>query len=97
MDWQLTRGLATGHCPSLPIMLRGGLVGHLPPCWPRPRIWSRAYCVTRACGPTVRATVYPAVLAPLPAYGTRLRCNGPYCTTSFAALFGLCSAPDDHR
>lgn len=33
----------------------------------------RAYCVTRACGPTVRATVYPAVLAPLPAYGTRLR------------------------
>src|SRR6266567_3167833 len=26
--------------------------------------------VTRACGPTVRATVYPAVLA---AYGTRLR------------------------
>jgi hypothetical protein len=33
----------------------------------------RAYCVTRACGPTVRAPVYPAVLAPLPAYGTRLR------------------------
>ncbi len=26
MAWQLTRGLATGHCPSLPIMLRGGLL-----------------------------------------------------------------------
>src|SRR5215469_9905879 len=25
MAWQLTRGLATGHCPSLPITLRGGL------------------------------------------------------------------------
>ncbi len=33
----------------------------------------RAYCVTRACGPGARATVYPAVLAPLPAYGTRMR------------------------
>jgi hypothetical protein len=33
----------------------------------------RADCVTRAYGPTVRATVYPAVLAPLPAYGTHLR------------------------
>src|SRR5258706_4748819 len=29
--------------------------------------------VTRASGSTVRTVVYPAVLAPLPAYGTRLR------------------------
>lgn len=32
-----------------------------------------AYRITRAGGPTLRATVYPAVLAPLPAYGARLR------------------------
>ncbi len=29
MAWQLTRGLATGHCPSLPIMLRGGLLQYV--------------------------------------------------------------------
>ena len=33
----------------------------------------RAYRVTRAGGPTVGTAVDPAVLAPLPAYGTRLR------------------------
>jgi len=32
-----------------------------------------AHRVTWAGGPTVRAEVYPAVLIPLPAYGTRLR------------------------